>query len=96
MSCCFKAKKKKRGNEIEVSSHWKKGLKNVGNSCYMNSVLHCLFSINVIKDFLSSPPLSGKAPVLQALSRLYIQLLANKGFPEYRENLLRVKQVGPR
>jgi uncharacterized UBP type Zn finger protein len=93
MLCCLKPKKKAPDNQILISNHWKKGLKNIGNSCYINSVLHCLFSINIIKDFLSSSSHKQKTPIVYSLSQLYIQLLNDRKFPEYKENLLKIKEV---
>ena len=35
----------------KVVNHYPKGLENLGLSCYMNSILQCLFYIKELRDF---------------------------------------------
>lgn len=94
MLCCRKKKKKKMGSNIVVLERVRvNGLKNMGNSCYINSVLHSLFSINMIKTFISSKGYTVKTPVLFFLSKIYDQINSNQPFSEYKKYIFGLKQV---
>ena len=74
LCCSLKPKSSKRKhkdeNKIYLSKIKFSGFKNIGNSCYMNSVLHCLFSMKVIRSILSEANLSHKTPLIFTLQKL--------------------------
>ena len=48
-------------------------LPNIGNTCFLNSVVHILFRVVIIKDFLLD--YKGKAQILKSLKQLFQQII---------------------
>ena len=67
--------------EIEYTSSKKpKGLYNLGLSCYMNSLLQCLYHIKEIRDFFikEKDKFTNKKPVCKALAEVMYGLKYDK------------------
>ncbi|EDV20513.1 uncharacterized protein TRIADDRAFT_60985 [Trichoplax adhaerens] len=50
------------------------GLDNLGNTCYMNSILQVLYMIDGFRKFIISSTFDGKQPLLIELQRLFVYL----------------------
>lgn len=95
--CCSKNHKKKRAqgapNQIFLTKTKQKGLKNLGNTCYINSVLHCLFSIKAFKNIIEGTMASDKSPVLYSLKKLLYSLDKRKSHKYYKGFISCIKKV---
>ena len=64
-------------NNIIISNKFK-GIKNMGNTCYMNCILQCLFHINEFRDAIFKINIPKRIKnVVNALNNLFKELLIN-------------------
>ena len=66
----------------ESQSHIFKGLKNLGNSCYFNSVVQCLLHCNTFRAAITTlPPRALRVDVVYHLQRLFVDMTTQGSFP---------------
>lgn len=80
-------------NEILVSSSKRKGLANFGNTCYINSILHCLFSLKAFRNIIEGSKISVETPILYSLKKLIHNLEKKKSKKYYKGFIQMIKKV---
>ena len=65
---------------LKTNQNTPAGLKNLGLTCYMNSILQCLFSINKFRDFFINNIFSEKQPICNSLKEVMINLLQSNEY----------------
>ncbi|BED92619.1 MAG: Clan CA, family C19, ubiquitin hydrolase-like cysteine peptidase [Candidatus Paraimprobicoccus trichonymphae] len=74
-------------NDFSLSKIKRKGIKNIGNSCYLNSFLQFLFSIEEIKDSIIK--YQGNNTVLKCIKNIFEYLSNNDNVKVLKEDDLR-------
>lgn len=108
MFCCGKKKKKivktiqgnksthtknNKKNMIKLKRTEKKGIKNYGNTCYINSVLHSLYSFQVIRSLLIDSMNIKYFPLSKNLKIILQNLENSKQKDSSQQNIMFIKKV---
>ena len=88
-----KKKQRRQTNVITLSKTNKVGIQNFGNTCYINSVLHCLFSMKIIKCLISDVKLPGNNPITFSLNKLSECIDKRKPAKNYKSLVRVIKKV---